>query len=162
MYRCQNHVQLDDYTLKSVKSFCYLGSTVTTTASMDNEVSLRISKSCTSFGNLRHRLWSERGIKLSTKIAIYRAVVIPTLLYSAEAWTPYRKHISQLDAFHMRCLCSILGNTWEDKVTNRDVLTRCNIMAIRCTLIKQQTRWAGHVIRMYEDGIPNSLLYSQL
>ena len=38
-----------------------------------------------------------------TKINVYSAAVLPTLLYGCEAWTPYRRHIRRLDQLHMRC-----------------------------------------------------------
>ena len=77
-------VNIDEYTLKSVKSFTYLGSSVSASTTLDNELSLRIAKASSAFGRLRHRLWKDRGIKLYTKIIVYHSVVIPTLLYASE------------------------------------------------------------------------------
>ena len=151
-----------EYTLKSVKSFTYLGSRVNSNATLDNELSLRIAKASTAFVRLRHRLWKDHGINLKTKIGVYHSVVIPTLFYASETWTPYRKQINTLDAFHMRCLRSILGKTWRDKMSNNEVLTKCGSTEIECMLMKSQLRWVGHVVRMEDSRIPKHLLYGQL
>ena len=52
------------------------------------------------------------------------AVVISTLLYAAETWVPYRKHIQPLKRFHRRCLHSIMGIHWRDYATNFEILER--------------------------------------
>ena len=44
----------------------------------------------------------------ATKIKVYKAVVLTTLLYSAESWAMYRRHIQLLDHFHQRCLRILL------------------------------------------------------
>jgi len=38
-----------------------------------------------AFGKLQRRLWSERSVVLSAKIAVYQAVVLSTLLYGCES-----------------------------------------------------------------------------
>ena len=154
-------VNIDDYPLKSVKSFTYLGSTVNSNATLDNELSLRIAKASAAFGRLRHRLWKDRGVRLKTKIDVYHSVVIPTLLYASETWTLYRKQIKMLDSFHMRCLRSILGVSWQDRMPNNVVLAKCFSTGIEHMLIKSQLRWIGHVVRMSDDRIPKYLLYGQ-
>ena len=90
--------------LNNVECFTYLGSTLTSTGSMDREVSNRLAKAGASFGRLWTRVWRERGIKLPTKLAVYRAVVMTSLLYGCETWALYRKQLKTLDQFHLRCL----------------------------------------------------------
>ena len=51
----------------------------------------RLCKASTSFGRLSQRVWQSHSLRLSTKIQIYTAVVVPTLLHGAEAWVVYRK-----------------------------------------------------------------------
>ena len=47
-----------------------------------------------------------------------RAVVLPSLLYGCETWMLYRKHLKQLERFHMSSLRSILGIKWQDRIPN--------------------------------------------
>ena len=69
------------------------------TVAMDDDIMARIAKGCTAFDGLQHRLWREHGVSLKTKVEVYRAVVLTTLLFGSECWTLYRKHIKQLEQF---------------------------------------------------------------
>ena len=155
-------LKVDGHDINYVKCFPYLGSKVNQRGSLDDEIVNRIAKATSAFGNLRHRLWNERGIRLDTKILVYRAVVLSILLYGSESWTPYRHHINQLDVFHKSCLRSICGLSLRDKVSNAELFTKCKISGIESFLIRSQLRWAGHVLRMPDDRIPKIAMYSQL
>ena len=155
-------IKVDGHNLKYVKNFNYLGSKVNASGTLDDEIVNRIAKASSSFGKLRHRLWQDRGIRLETKIQVYKAVILTTLLYGSESWTLYRKQIEQLDVFHKGCLREICGKTLRDKMANADLFTMCNTDSIESFLMKSQLRWVGHVIRMADDRIPKMLLYSQL
>ena len=91
-------------------------------ASIDKDLENRLSKASSSFGRLSNRVWRNHSLRLITKIKVYRAVVIPTLMYGAETWTLYRRHVRLLECFHQRCLRSILDIKWHDYVSNEDVL----------------------------------------
>ena len=114
-------ITIDNNPLNVVDKFTYLGSTISQNALIDDEISARIGKASGSFGKLIKRLWSERGVRLATKINVYGAVVLPTLLYGCEAWTPYRRHIRRLDQFHVRCLRRIANIKWQDMIPNTEV-----------------------------------------
>ena len=43
-----------------------------------------LSKAISSFGRLSERVWQSLSLRLSTKIQVYRAVVVLTLLYFEE------------------------------------------------------------------------------
>ena len=98
-------IEIDGTPLKTSSKFCY--STISEKATLDDEISLRISKASQAFGKLENRLWKSHDITLNTKINVYRAVIIPSLTYGSEAWTPYRRQIKTLDALHLRKLWSI-------------------------------------------------------
>ena len=155
-------VYIDNSPLSTVNNFCYLGSSLSNDATIDHEISQRISKASASFGRLTHRLWSDRGIRLSTKVKVYQAVVISTLLYGCETWTLYKKHLKQLDQFHMRCLRNIAHIKWQSKTPNTEMLSRCKISGIEAIIKLRQLRWAGHVVRMDDMRLPKIVFYSQL
>ncbi len=95
--------------LKIVDHFTYLGSTLSSCCSLDTEIHTWINKASSSFGRLRSRVFENRNLKVSTKVAVYNAVCLSTLLYDAESRTPYRQHFTNLKAFHTRCLQKILN-----------------------------------------------------
>ena len=86
-----------------------------------------VSKASSFFGRLSKRVWQSHSLRLSTKIQVYRAIVVPTFLYGAETWVLYRKQIRLLERFHRRCLRSILGIRWQDYVLNDEVFRRANL-----------------------------------
>ena len=47
---------------------------------IDDEVNARIAKASAAFGRLRGSIWDRSGIRLDTKLKVYRSVVLPTLL----------------------------------------------------------------------------------
>lgn len=155
-------ILVDRKPLKTTNKFRYLGSTVNDKATLDDEIHFRISKASSAFGKLQDRLWKTHDVSLLTKIKVYRAVVLSSLLYCSETWTPYRRHIKILDAFHMRMLRSICNVSWKDKIPNFEILSRCQIDGIESYLMKSQLRWAGHVVRMDNSRLPKILLYGQL
>ena len=64
--------------------------------------------------------------------------------------------------FHMRCLRRILGISWQDKVTNNEVLSKAGIPSMYTLLRQRRLRWLGHVYRMEDGRIPKDLLYGEL
>ena len=155
-------IVIDDTELKTVDSFKYLGSVISSDGSLDSEIAARISKASQALGRLRNRVLNHHNVTLSTKLKVYNAVVLTSLLYGCEAWTVYQRHLKQLEKFHQRALRSILGIKWQDKVTNVEVLERANSVSIEVTLLKSRLRWSGHVIRMDDDRIPKQLLFGEL
>jgi len=46
---------------------------------------------------------------------------VGVLLCGCETWTTYRNQERRLNAFHLRCLRSIMGLLWRDRVPNTSV-----------------------------------------
>ena len=153
---------IDDVELKVVDSFKYLGSMISVDGSLDKEIASRISKASQALGRLRNRLLNHHNVTLDTKLKVYRAVVLSSLLYGCETWTVYRRHLKQLERFHQRALRSILGIRWQDRVTNTEVFKRTNCISIEAMLLKSCLRWTGYVIRMEDHRIPKQLLFGEL
>ena len=121
-----------------------------------------MAKASASFGHLRKRVWDNRGLKIDTKCAVYRAVVLSALLYGCETWTAYRRHTKLLEQFHQRCLRSILKIDWFHRISNVQVLQQAALSGIEAILSLSQLRWAGHLIRMEDSRLPKQLFYCEL
>ena len=61
-------------------------------ANIDVEIQHRIRCACFSYSKLKDRVFSERGFRTATKILVYKAVILTTLLYGCETWVAYRRH----------------------------------------------------------------------
>ena len=155
-------IRIGDHTLEVVETFTYLGSTIANNLSLDAELSSRIGKASTAMSRLRKRVWENTMLTLSTKVLVYQACVLTTLLYGSETWTLYASQERRLNTFHMRCLRRLLGITWQERVTNEEVLSRANIPSMYAILKQRRLRWLGHVCRMDDGRIPKDILYGQL
>lgn len=156
------NLMIDRLPISEVQHFRYLGSHISADCQLDDEINHRIQQAHCAFGRLRKRVFDNRNIKLQTKVSVYNAAVLSTLLYGSESWTLYRRHHRVMDKFHMTCLRRLLKITWRDKVPNTTVLERTRSRTIETIIHQSQLRWLGHVIRMSDDRLPKQLLYGEL
>ena len=91
---------------------------------------------------------ASHSLRLSTKLQVYRAVVVPTFMYGAET--------------HQRCLRFILGIKWQNHVSNEAVLNRASLPSIESILFQVQLGWSGHVTRMEDVCMPKAVFLSEL
>ncbi|XP_060786154.1 uncharacterized protein LOC132891976 [Neoarius graeffei] len=148
--------------LTTCEKFVYLGSTLSHSVHINQEVSCRISKASAAFGRLQSSVWDHHRISLSTKLQVYQAIVITSLLYGCEMWTVYSRHAKQLNRFHMCCLRKVMHVTWQEKIPDTGILGRANLPSIFAMLKRSQLRWSGHVHHMADDRLPKCLLYGEL
>ena len=131
-------------------------------ANIDVEIQHRIRCACFSYGRLKDRVFSERGFRTATKILVYKAVILTTLLYGCETWVAYRRHVKVLEQFQQRILRAILGVHWQDRITNARILEQADTTSIEAHIVRSQLSWAGHVRRMPDTRVPKQLLYAEL
>ena len=155
-------IKIGDYTLEVVDDFTYLGSTISMNLSLDSEINRCIGKATATMAKLTKRVWENRLLTENTKMHVYQACVLSTLLYGSEAWTTYQRQERRLNTFHMHCLRCILRIRWQDRIPNSDILTRAGIPSIFSLLSQRCLRWLGHVRRMEDGRIPKDIMYGQL
>ena len=134
-----------------VDKFTYLGSTLSRVVHIDDEVNARIAKTSAAFGRLRDSVWNRSGIRLDTKLKVYKAVVLPTLLYACETWTVYQRHAKRLNHFRTSRLTKLLKIKWQDRIPDTEVLKRAGMQSVHTLLKPAQLRWTGHITRMPEE-----------
>uniref|UniRef100_A0A3B4GR50 Uncharacterized protein n=1 Tax=Pundamilia nyererei TaxID=303518 RepID=A0A3B4GR50_9CICH len=68
------------------------------------------------------------NVTLITKIQLYRALVLPILLYGSETWVILKHDLNKLEVFHVRCLHQILRVSPRDRLSNS---TMRSVLGIR-------------------------------
>ena len=121
--------------LQVVDKFTYLGSTLSRVVHIDDEVNARIAKASEAFGRLCGSVRDRSGIRLNIKLKVYKAVVLPTLLYACKTWTVYQRHAKKLNHFHTSCLRKLLKIKWQDRISDTEVLERVGMQSVH-TLLK--------------------------
>lgn len=66
--------------------FVYLGSTLSSAATINEEIKLCITHASATFSRLQENVWAQRSLSVQTQLKVYQAVLLPLLLYTAETW----------------------------------------------------------------------------
>ena len=140
-----------------MEKFWYLGSMLVSDANIYNDISSRLVKA-----RLSRCLWDNHRIRLDTKVAVYKAVILTALLYGSETRVVYRQHVRKPEQLHMRCLRRLAHVRWQEKKSNTKFLQICNITGIEAFLIMAQLRWTGHVLHMGDNRLPKAIFCSEL
>ena len=77
-------ITINNTELEVADSFTYLGSTVSSKALLDVEISSRIAKAAGVMAKLNKRVWTNDLLSERTKLQVYRSCVLSTLLYGSE------------------------------------------------------------------------------
>ncbi|XP_044878587.1 uncharacterized protein LOC123373623 isoform X2 [Mauremys mutica] len=86
-------IYIDKEELENVEYFAYLGSHLSQRADTDVEIQHRIRCASFGFGRLSCQVFNNHNIRTHTRLLVYKAGVIPTLLYGCETWVTHRKHL---------------------------------------------------------------------
>jgi hypothetical protein len=135
-----------------VDSFTYLGCSVSRDQSSEKEIETRIKKASIAFNMLRNAIWYRKTISIEAKLRIFRACVMPVLLYGSEVWSLTVAHERRLNTFYMICLRTIIGVNLGDRVSNETLLELTGQPCLENIMRRNRLRWFGHVNRMDSAG----------
>ena len=93
---CPPAISINDHELNVIHDFVYLGSAISDTLSLDSELNRRIGKAAITMSRLTKKAWNNSKLTVHTKIQIYRACVVSTLLYGSRSWTLRAEQCSML------------------------------------------------------------------
>jgi len=101
-------MKIDNSSIERVEEFKYLGTTLTSQNSIQEEIKSRLN-----LGNacyyLVQNLLSSRLLSKNLKIKIYRTIILPVVLYGCETWSLTLREERRLRVFENRVLRRVLG-----------------------------------------------------
>ena len=155
------HVILNGEPLEKVDCFKYLGSQVAADGGCERDVVHRMNEGYRGWGALKSVL-SNRGLGIKTKKCLDEGVIVPTVLYGAEAWGMRSAESRKVNVLEMKCLRSLVGVSRMDRVRNEEVCWRAGIEKELGSRVDQRVlRWFGHVERTDEYRIARRVLMAE-
>ena len=151
----------EELEVEKVKSLINLGTLVNESSTSSKERERRINLGLYKFQQLRKPLWNQSSISLETKLSIYKATILPTVLYGSEAWTCSDSDYAKLNAFHTKKMRSILGLK-RDQIHNKELYQRTKSFPLEDLVRRNRLRWAGHLRRFDENRLPKKVLFGSL
>ena len=143
--------------LKRAGNFRYLGSTMSEEGDLEAEITHRVQQGWRNWKKVSGVLCDKRiGVKLKGKV--YKTVVKPAMLYSAESWAVKRTHEQKLNVAEMRMLRWMCGVTRRDKISNEKIRGTLKERKISEKVQESRLKWYGHVMRRDEQYVGKRVL----
>ncbi|KAK7101726.1 hypothetical protein V1264_020063 [Littorina saxatilis] len=143
--------------LPQTEQFTYLGSIIRKDGGAEKDIKSRLNKARNVMRTMNNT-WKSAQYSTHTKLKLYRSCVMSTLMYGSECWRMTKSDAAKLSSFHTTCLRKILRIFWPRKISNNDLLQRCNMEEMETLITQRRWRWIGHVLRMENDSIPKVAL----
>ena len=127
---------------------------------IDDKVTARMTNNSVAFGRLCANVWKRNGIKLDTNLKVYKAVVLPALLYACEICSipvscketsPFPLKLFEKAVIHQAAR--------QDSRPGGPEESRDSVLKLA------QLRWIRHVIRMPDERLPKTVflvIYGEL
>ena len=120
------NVMLNGEALEEVDQFKDLGSVITANGGVEADMHHRLNEGCKVLGALKG-VMKNRGLRMNAKKVLYEKVVLPTVMYGSESWGMKVTKRKKLNVFEMKCLRSMTGVSWLDRVRNEVVRARTGV-----------------------------------
>lgn len=153
---CLTPLAVDGDELEEVDEFVYLGSLVTADNNTSRSIQTRIHAGNRAYFGVRKTPTSDR-VRRCTKLAIYKTLIRPVVLFGNETWTMLKEDERALGVFELKVLRTIYGGV---RTANGEWRRRMNhelhALLGGPTIVQEakvgRLRWAGHVARMHDDS----------
>ena len=103
-----------------------------------------------------------RGITLSIKVHLVKAVVFPVVMYGCESWTIKKAEHQRIDAFELWCCRRLLRIPWTARRSNLSILKEispgCSLEAL---MLKLKLQYFGHLMQR-ADSFEKTLMLGKI
>lgn len=139
-------IVIDGKEIEQVRSFKYLGSTMTEDGRCETEIKIRIALAKDAFSKRKELLTKRFSRKVKKKII--KTLVWTTLLYGCETWTLRKEEIRRLEAVEMWLWRRMEKISYTERITNEEVLRRIGEGRQLLNVIRNRKKnWIGHILR---------------
>ena len=150
--------------LEEVNAFKYLGATLTRDSRSTAEIKTRIAIATSTMAKL-DKVWRSKDISFPTKMKLYRALALSTLLYGCESWTMTAETTKRVQSFETKCFRRMLGISWSERKTNDFVRAQVTSLdgpqdPLLAIIKRRKLTWFGHVSR--HNSLPKTILQGTL
>ena len=121
--RNDDRIYINGEDVEDVDKFVYLGATLTKSGAGMGDMENRISKWRNAYRQLT-KIWNSHKIKRSTKLKLYKSLVLSVLLYGSETWKMTKGDKRKLNTFQTKCLRRIMKIKWQEHISNEELLIR--------------------------------------
>ncbi|CAF2715329.1 unnamed protein product [Rotaria sp. Silwood2] len=104
-----SNIVIRDQNIETVDNFNYLGCNIANDQTQSKEIEVRLGKASNAFNSLRRVVWYRKCISIQAKVRIFKACILPVLLYGSELWCLKVVEEQRLNTFYMKCLRTLLA-----------------------------------------------------
>ena len=119
-------MEVGDRRLELVEVVKYLGMMISRDGRMEEEVRSRIGKVARVIGVLNEPVWKWKELSRRTKVRVYNAILVPTLMYGSEMWVLNKQQESAIQATEMRVLRRTAEKRMVGRVRNVEIRKELN------------------------------------
>ena len=134
---------------------------------MTPELGRRIGSSENKMRRYSKQIFDAKGVWLKVKVMMYKAEVLPALLYGCETWTLKSNHTDKLQTTHRLQLNRLIGFKKKKRLTDHPLSYRKALLITGCetietTIHKLRLKLAGRIVRMSDERLPKLMLFGEL
>jgi len=141
------NISVNGTTLAQVKTFKYLGTTISWNSKEETELNIRIAQAKSAFQQMKNILCN-KNILFKARYRVLNCYVYPIFTYNSETWTLNKRTTERIQAFEMWAFRRMMRISYLAKKTNQQVLQMAHQERSLLTDIKtRQMDFLGHVLR---------------
>ena len=106
-------------------------------------------------------IWKSRGITLSTKVCLVKAMVFPVVMYGCESWTIKKAECQRTDAFELWCWRRLLRVPWTARRSNQSMLKEISPGCSLEGLMKMKLQYFAHLMQR-ADSFEKTLMLGKI
>ena len=103
-----------------------------------------------------------KDITLPTKVCLFKAMVLPVVMYGCESWTVKKAECQRIDGFELWCWRRLLRVLWTARRSNQSILKKispgCSLEGL---MLKLKLQYFGHLMQR-ADSFEKTLMLGKI